>query len=92
MSGLKANMAMNTGDAKMRPTPNIVSWPNTFAISKLLGGGMTYLIGDMIENLFTVHRNWNYGSTISLILMVMIIASLALLRKVDPDNEGGGMW
>ena len=64
----------------------------TFAISNLLGGGMTYLIGDMIENLFTVHRNWNYGSTISLILMVMIIASLALLRKVDPDNEGGGMW
>ena len=64
----------------------------TFAISKLLGGGMTYLIGDMIENLFMVHRNWNYGSTISLILMAIIIASLALLRKVDPDNEGGGMW
>ena len=64
----------------------------TFAISKLLGGGMTYLIGDMIENLFMVHRNWNYGSTISLILMAIIIASLALLRKVDPDGEGGGLW
>ena len=44
----------------------------TFAISRLLGGGMTYLIGDMIESLFMTFRNWNYGSTISLILMALI--------------------
>ena len=64
----------------------------TFAISKLLGGGMTYLIGDMIEETFMTFRNWNNGSTISLILMVLIIASVALLRKIDPDGEGGSVW
>lgn len=64
----------------------------TFAISRLLGGGMTYLIGDMIESLFMTFRNWNYGSTISLILMALIIGSIAILRKVDPNNEGGGAW
>ena len=64
----------------------------TFAISKLLGGGMTFLIGDMIDNMFMTLKNWQYGSTISMILLVVIIASVALLRKVDPDNQGGGLW
>ena len=64
----------------------------TFAISKLLGGGMTFLIGDRIENMFMTLKNWQYGSTISMILLVVIIASVALLRKVDPDNQGGGLW
>ena len=64
----------------------------TFAVSKLLGGGQTFLIGDMIESKFMTFRNWNSGSTISLILMVFIILSVALLRKIDPNGEGGGMW
>ena len=25
-------------------------------------------------------------------MLVVIIASVALLRKVDPDNQGGGLW
>ena len=53
---------------------------------------MTFLIGDMIENMFMTLKNWQYGSTISMILLVVIIASVALLRKVDPDNQGGGLW
>ena len=64
----------------------------TFALSKILGGGMTSMVGDQIELQFITFGNWQMGSTISLILLVLIIASLALLRKVDPDNEGGGMW
>jgi len=64
----------------------------TFALSKILGGGMTAMVGDQIELQFITFGNWQMGSTISLILLVLIIASLALLRKVDPDNEGGGMW
>ena len=65
----------------------------TFALSKILGGGMTpMMVGDQIELQFITFGNWQMGSTISLVLLVLIIASLALLRKVDPDNEGGGMW
>ena len=64
----------------------------TFALSKILGGGMTSMVGDQIELQFITFGNWQMGSTISLILLVLIIASLALLRKVDPDNQGGGMW
>ena len=64
----------------------------TFALSRILGGGKTPMVGDQIESYFNTFSNWQMGSTVSLILLVLIIASIALLRKVDPDNEGGGMW
>ena len=64
----------------------------TFAISRLLSSGMIYLVGDMIEDYFISMNNRNVGSTISLVMLVLIILSIGLLRKVDPDNQGGGLW
>ena len=29
---------------------------------------------------------------ISLVMLVLIILSIGFLRKVDPDNTGGGVW
>ena len=31
------------------------------------------------------------GGTIGLSLMVLILVSIGMLRKVDPDGEGGGL-
>ena len=64
----------------------------TFAISRLLGNGMIYLIGDAIENSFITFSNRNVGSALSLVLMVLIIISIGLLRKADPKGEGGALW
>ena len=64
----------------------------TFAISRLLGNGMIYLIGDTIENYFITFSNRNVGSALSLVLMVLIIISIGLLRKADPKGEGGALW
>lgn len=64
----------------------------TFSISRLLSSGMIYLVGDMIEDYFVSMNNRNVGSTISLVMLVLIILSIGFLRKVDPDNEGGGLW
>lgn len=49
---------------------------STFEITALLGGNKTNLIGNMIEQQFTVVGNWNYGSAISLVLMLFILVSL----------------
>lgn len=49
---------------------------STFEITSLLGGNKTNLIGNMIEQQFTVVGNWNYGSAISLVLMLFILVSL----------------
>lgn len=60
----------------------------TFVISDLLGGGKILLIGNTIEQEFTQSSNWHVGSGLSLVLMVFIIASMALIAKYDKDGEG----
>lgn len=63
----------------------------TFFIPRVLGGGNTEMFGDLIERTFLSADNWNVGSALSLIMMVLILMSLSLLRKVDPEGEGGSM-
>ena len=55
----------------------------TFAISNMLGGGKINLIGNIIEQEFTVHSNWYLGSGLSLVMMIFIILSMLLLNKFD---------
>ncbi|NLO98939.1 MAG: ABC transporter permease [Clostridiaceae bacterium] len=63
---------------------------STFVISGLLGGGKTPLIGDLIEQQFLSSRNWHFGSSLSIILMVMILISMAVMSRIDnsPEEEG----
>ncbi len=65
---------------------------STFVISSLLGGSKTLLIGDVIEQQFTYERNWHFGSSLSIILMILILLSMALMSRIDrnkPVEEGG---
>ena len=60
----------------------------TFAISNMLGGGKVNLIGNIIEQEFTANANWNLGSGLSLIMMIFIVISMALIEKFDRNGEG----
>ena len=60
----------------------------TFVISNLLGGSKILLIGNVIEQAFTKGSNWNLGSGLSLVLMVFILISMALIAKYDKNGEG----
>ena len=60
----------------------------TFVISDLLGGSKILLIGNVIEQEFKQGSNWHVGSGLSLVLMVFIIVSMALIAKYDKDGEG----
>lgn len=64
----------------------------TFAISRLMSSGTIYLMGDMIEEYFIKMNNRNVGSAMSLVMLVLILISMGLLRKADPEGQGGGMW
>ncbi len=55
----------------------------TFVISNMLGGGKINLIGNIIEQEFTINSNWYLGSGLSLVMMVFIIISMLLLQKFD---------
>ena len=63
----------------------------TFFIPRVLGGGTTQMFGDLIEHTFLVAGDWNVGSALSLVMMILILISLSILRMADPNGEGGGI-
>ena len=67
---------------------------STFVISSLLGGGQYMLLGNLIEQQFTTMGNWNFGSAISILMMVVLLISMALMNKFDGDDKEGstGLW
>lgn len=60
---------------------------STFVIPKLLGGGQYLLIGNLIESQFISVGDWNFGSAISLLLAIIILISMRLMKKIDPQDD-----
>ena len=61
---------------------------STFVISKLLGGGMTLLLGDLIEMQFLgAAYNPHLGSAISLVMMVIVLACMGIMNRFG-EGEG----
>ncbi|MDO4540256.1 MAG: ABC transporter permease [Syntrophomonadaceae bacterium] len=63
----------------------------TFAIPQLLGGGHYTMIGNLIEQQYLRANDWGFGSALSIILIVIILLSMALIYKVDRKEDGGLM-
>ena len=56
---------------------------STFVISKLLGGGKIMLVGNLIEQQFMTVGDWNFGSAVSIFMMILILLSMALMNKFE---------
>ena len=63
---------------------------STFYISQKLGSGKFYLIGDAIESQY-VANNLHFAAAIAFILMVILLASMALMRYLTGRRVYGGM-
>ncbi|MBQ3550942.1 MAG: ABC transporter permease [Clostridia bacterium] len=66
---------------------------STFYISRQFSDGNIKMIGDVIEDKFyrSSVPDYNIGATISLVLMLIILISLAVVNKFsDGDDESGG--
>lgn len=64
----------------------------TFVISRLLGGGQYTLIGNLIEQQFIYVGDWNFGSALSVVLMLFILLSMGIMSRYDKEQEGTGLW
>lgn len=62
---------------------------STFYISQKLGGGNFDLIGDTIERQFQTAYNYNLGASMSFVLMLIIIVSMAVMNKYTGEDDGG---
>jgi len=51
----------------------------------LLGGGKTVMAGNLIQNQFTTARDWPFGASVSLVLM--LIAGLLLVLMLRRSGE-----
>lgn len=63
-----------------------------FVIADILGGSKVLLIGNVIEQEFSLSSNWHLGSGLSLVLMVFIFLSMAVMNKYDKSGEGQMLW
>ena len=60
---------------------------STFYISQKLGDGKILLIGDMIERQIQAQNNYNVGAALSLVLMVLIVLSMALMKLFAGETD-----
>lgn len=66
---------------------------STFVISDLLSVGRIQLLGNLINLNFTTGNNWNYGSAISLVLLILIALTMLITDRKEKENAGGGgLW
>jgi spermidine/putrescine transport system permease protein len=52
----------------------------------LLGGGKSVMVGNLVQNQFTNARDWPFGSAVSLTLMLLTLAGLALFYLRGPKD------
>ncbi len=64
----------------------------TFVISRLLGGGQYTLVGNLIEQQFLVVGDWGFGSAISMVMIVLILISMAVMSFFEDPEEGTTLW
>lgn len=60
---------------------------STFYISQKLGGGLFDLIGDTIERQFQLPATYYTGAAISLVMMILILVSLAVMNRFTGGKE-----
>lgn len=58
-----------------------------FVIANILGGGKIQLLGNIIEQEFSVSMNWNLGSGLSLTLMIFVLITTLLFGRNSTNNR-----
>lgn len=53
-----------------------------FPVPQLLGGGRKIMIGNLINNMFLDARDWPFGSTLALMLMLVLMVLLVVQSRV----------
>ena len=67
----------------------------SYVISDTLGNGNITIIGKLIENQFSTMFNWNMGSAIAMVLLVLIFITMFVSGKFSKESIAqtkGGLW
>ena len=58
-----------------------------FVVTDMLGGAKYWLVGNLIQHQFGPGRNIPYGAALSLVLIALTFAGLALYRRQERSME-----
>lgn len=64
-----------------------LSCTTTITISKYLGEGRYFLIGNLIENEFITNSRWGFGSAVSLIMLILMMLLMFVFTKISEKWE-----
>ena len=64
----------------------------SFVVPALLGGGHTMYIGTLIEEQFLIAYDWNFGSAISIIMMVIIVFCMQIMKLFNKNDTNVSMF
>ncbi|MBR0411047.1 MAG: ABC transporter permease [Eubacterium sp.] len=63
-----------------------------FVVADVLGGSKILLYGNVIDQEFNLSSNWNLGSGLSIILMLFIFVSMAIMNRAGSGEEDMMLW
>lgn len=63
-----------------------------FVVADILGGSKILLLGNVIEQEFNLSNNWNLGSGLSIVLMVFILISMAVMNRSKAEEGDTMLW
>jgi len=63
----------------------------TFVITRLLGGGQFMMYGDLIEMQFLQMSEWNFGSALAVVMLLLTIIFMWVMRKYDKEGDAAGL-
>jgi len=61
----------------------------TFVISQIMGSGNVTLIGDIIEKQYRVVNDWHFGSALSVVIMIIVLAFMYFINRGDVESNNG---
>ena len=59
-----------------------------YVISDTFGNGLITIIGKLIEEQFTTFQNWNLGSVMALVLLVIMLISMWITGAFNNEEQG----
>ncbi|MBQ9157079.1 MAG: ABC transporter permease [Eubacterium sp.] len=63
-----------------------------FVVADILGGSKILLYGNVIDQEFNLSSNWNLGSGLSIVLMLFIFISMAVMNRSGSGEEDMMLW
>ncbi len=63
-----------------------------FVVADILGGSKILLFGNVIEQEFNVTSNWHLGSGLSVVLMIFIFLSMAVMNRTGTEEGDRVLW